>query len=68
VRNLEIERRNLVFEENLLNIKIAEAESLNNITSSSILKHMTYVDNPKYLVLKDINFTFLDNKNNDNKQ
>lgn len=59
IRNLEIERRNLVVEENLLNMKIAEVQSLNNIFSDSIITSMQPVDSPKFLVLKDVNFALL---------
>ena len=53
VRSLEIARKNLVFEQNLLNIKIAEAESLSNITENRSVKPMQEIENPQYFVLKD---------------
>ena len=53
VRNLELERRNLTFEQNLLNIRIAETESLSTISENPSVEKMTPIDSPKYLVLKD---------------
>ncbi|MBP8016731.1 hypothetical protein KAZ01_01875 [Candidatus Gracilibacteria bacterium] len=62
IRNLEIERRNLTFEKNLLNMKIAEVQSLNSISSDTSLTLMATVENPKFLVLKDSNLALLINK------
>lgn len=53
VRNLEIERKNLTFEQNLINIRIAEAESLSTISENTSVEKMETIDSPKYLVLKD---------------
>lgn len=53
VRNLEIERKNLSFEQNLLNIRIAEAESLSTISSNPSIERMQSIEAPKYLVMKD---------------
>ncbi len=53
VRNLEIERKNLVFEQNLVNIKIAEAESLSSISENPSIGKMDLIDTPRYLVMKD---------------
>ncbi len=58
VRTLEIARKNYVFEENLLNIKIAEAESLTNLTNSPFVGGMEQVENPRYLVLKEPLYTY----------
>ena len=58
IRNLEITRKNLTFEENLINIRIAEAESLDTLTSNSMIEKMESVDSPGYLVLKDSHLTF----------
>jgi hypothetical protein len=58
VRTLEIARKNYVFEENLLNIKIAEAESLTNLTNSQFITSMEQVENPRYLVLKEPLYTY----------
>lgn len=59
IRNLEIEYRNLKFEENLLSMKIAEVQSLNNISSDESTQVMESTDNPQYLVLKDMNMVFI---------
>jgi hypothetical protein len=53
VRNLELERKNLTFEQNLVNIRIAEAESLATISETPSIEKMEVIDSPKYLVLKD---------------
>ena len=58
VRNLEVSRRNLKFEENLVSIRIAEAESLDTLTSNPMIERMEAVDTPGYLVLKDSHLTF----------
>ncbi len=62
IRNLEIERRNLMFEENLLNMKIAEVQSLSNISEDASINTMESIENPNYLVLKDSNLAFVINK------
>ncbi|MDD2487391.1 MAG: hypothetical protein PHS92_03405 [Candidatus Gracilibacteria bacterium] len=62
IRNLEIERRNLAFEENLLNMKIAEVQSLSNISEDKTINAMETIDNPNYLVLKDVNLAYIANK------
>lgn len=66
IRNLEVDRKNLTFEENLLSIKIAEAESLDTIASNSMTTTMQAVDAPGYLVLKDSHLSFL-NKDTSNQ-
>ena len=53
VRKLELERTNLAFEYNLVNIKIAEAESLSTISESPSIGKMETIDSPRYLVLKN---------------
>ncbi len=61
IRNLEIERRNLVMELNLLNMRIAEVQSLSNIFSDDTISSMQQFDNPKFLVVKDMNVALLNN-------
>lgn len=61
IRNLEIQRRDLVFKENLLNMKIAEVQSLNNVANDPTTLVMETTENPKYLVLKDINLALIKN-------
>jgi hypothetical protein len=58
IRNLEIRQHELAFEESLLKIKIAEAESLSTITAQPKVVKMDTIDSPQYLVLKDINYTY----------
>lgn len=59
IRNLEIEKRNLTFEENLVDMKIAEAQSLDNVVNDPAILVMQTAENPQYLVLKDVNLAFL---------
>ena len=40
-------------EKELLDVKIAELESLSTILQEEDLKHMEKVENPDYLVIKD---------------
>ena len=58
IRTLEIAQRNLTFEENLVDIKIAEAESLSAITSDSNVLAMQPATQPAYIVVNDIPLTF----------
>ena len=58
IRNLELAERNLISQQDLLNVKIAEAESLDSITSSPSAQNMQTVDSPQYLVLKDAYFSY----------
>lgn len=58
VRNLELARKNYLLEESLLNIKIAEAESLTTLAGTSSAENMIQIDAPKYLILKDPLFAY----------
>jgi len=40
-------------------MKIAEAQSLNNIANDPAILVMENIDNPQYLVLKDMNLAFI---------
>ena len=53
IRQLEIERRELLIEKELLDVKIAELESLSNILKPEDTKNMEKVENPDYLVIKE---------------
>lgn len=53
IRQLEIEKQNLLMEKEQLDVKIAELESLNNIMNSWELKNMEKIKEPDYLVIKD---------------
>mgnify|MGYP006910096840 CR=1 FL=1 len=61
MRNLEMTKRTLLFEDNLLDVKIAEVESLNNVTSNPVVQKMDKIDKPQYLILKDSNLVFSNN-------
>lgn len=59
IRQLDIEKKNLTVEKQLLDVKIAELESLTNILNSDEVKHMEKVDNPDYLVMKEwVNYVY----------
>ena len=53
IRILEIEKRNLLIEKELLDVKIAELESLWNILGEDDIKEMEKVETPDYLVIKE---------------
>ena len=53
IRILEREQKNLLIEKELLDVKIAELESLSNIMQEEDLKEMEKVEDPDYLVIKE---------------
>ncbi len=53
IRNLELARKQYSFEESLLGIKIAEAEALSTVTSSSLVETMVSIENPRFLILSE---------------
>ena len=53
IRQLEIEKQNLLMEKEQLDVRIAELESLSNIMNDEELKNMEKIDEPDYLVIKD---------------
>ncbi len=54
IRNLEIEKKNLLMEKELLDVKIAELESLSKILwEQDDLQNMVKVEEPEYLVVKE---------------
>jgi len=55
LRKLEIEKRNLSIEKELLEVKIAELSSLSHLMKSSMLKNMEKIKSPEYLVYDDKN-------------
>lgn len=59
VRKHEIERRDLTFAKNQLDLKIAEAQSLNILNDSKSLDKMEDVSAPQYLVLQSYNLAFI---------
>lgn len=58
VRNLEIEKNQIIAENELLDIKIAELESLSYILDSKQIKNMVPIEEKNYLVLKDRNYAY----------
>lgn len=55
VRELQVKNRELSFQENLLDIRIAEGQSIGTIMGSQIISSMEEVISPHFLVLKKEN-------------
>ena len=53
IRKLEIEKKTLLMEKELLDVKIAELESLSTILWDNDLQNMEKIEEPDYLVIKD---------------
>lgn len=53
IRELEIEKKMLLMEKEILDVKIAELESLSTILKDDDLQNMERVWEPEYLVIKD---------------
>ncbi|MDD5213491.1 MAG: hypothetical protein PHG82_03630 [Candidatus Gracilibacteria bacterium] len=53
IRQLEIEKKNLSVEKELLEVKMAELESLDTIMKSDYVDYMEKTESPEYLVIKD---------------
>jgi len=61
IRQLEIEKRNLLMEKELLDVKIAELESLDNIQNKEDTKWMEKAENNDFLVVKNnVAYTYAD--------
>lgn len=60
IRTLEIERKKITVSNELLNIKIAELQSLSHILDSKQSRNMLPVTEKQYLVIKDTNYVFND--------
>jgi len=61
IRQLEIEKRNLLMEKELLDVKIAELESLENILNKQDLKWMEKAEKTDFLVIKNnVAYTYAD--------
>lgn len=59
IKELDIEKKNLLMEKELLDVKIAELESLSNILQNNDLQNMQKVENPHYLVIKsDVQYVY----------
>ncbi len=53
IRQLELKKSNLLIEQQLLDVKIAELESLSTILKEDDLENMEKIENPDYLVIKE---------------
>jgi len=53
IRQLEIEKNNLELQSDLLDVKIAELESLGNLLKQEDIDNMEKVEDPDYLVIKE---------------
>lgn len=53
IRDLENERKILLMEKELLDVQIAELESLSTILSGNDLQNMQRIKDPDYLVIRD---------------
>ncbi len=53
IRQLEIEKQNLLMEKEQLDVKIAELESLTTLMQDEDLKNMEKIEKPDYLVIKE---------------
>ena len=53
IRQLEIEKNKLQLQSDLLDVKIAELESLGNLLKEEDIENMEKVEDPDYLVIKE---------------
>ena len=53
IRNLQLQYHSLAFQENLLDIRIAEGKSIDSIMRSDVVSVMQAVDKPTFLVQTD---------------
>lgn len=56
VRTLQTMNRELIFRENLLDIRIAEGKSIDAVMSAEIMSRMQNSGNPTFLVMTDSQF------------
>lgn len=57
IRDLQGQYRELTFQENLLDIRIAEWKSIDAIMSAPIIASMQAVESPSFLVMQEPQFT-----------
>ncbi len=57
IRELQGQYRELTFQENLLDIRIAEGKSIDAIAMAPIMQSMQVVEAPSFLVMRDPQFT-----------
>ncbi len=53
IRTLQVENRELSFQANLLDIRIAEGQSIGTIMDSPLMARMENVEQPSFLVMKN---------------
>lgn len=59
IRELEIEKKLLLMEKELLDVQVAELESLSTILSDDDLQNMEQIEEPYYLVIKsDVQYVY----------
>jgi hypothetical protein len=54
VRELQVKNRELSFQENLLDIRIAEAQSIGAVMGTSIISKMEEVTNPQFIITDEL--------------
>jgi cell division septal protein FtsQ len=59
VRQLELVKKNLTIEKELLEVRVAELESLNWLLSSSIIKNMEKIESPEYIISDNSQLAFV---------
>ena len=52
IRTLQVKNRELSFQENLLDIRIAEGQSIGTVMNSTVIASMQAVERPTFLVTK----------------
>lgn len=53
IRTLQVQNRELFFQANLLDIRIAEGQSIGTIMDAPLMARMENVEQPTFLVMKD---------------
>jgi hypothetical protein len=53
IRNLQVQYRELSFQQNLLDIRIAEGKSIDALLQTPIVTNMQDVDKPAFLIVRD---------------
>jgi hypothetical protein len=52
IRSLEIEKKSLVLESELLEVRLAEMESLNYLLNSKVAERIEKIESPEYIVFE----------------
>lgn len=59
IRVLEVQKQNLLLQKELIDVKIAKLESLENIVNSEDLKNMEKVEDPDFVVIRNwVNYAY----------